>query len=662
MTEKVSPLFKLLSEEYRHLGFGMVLCFIIGILIGLAGIDIGWCVMGAVVGVVTVFYLFGRKRFYISLYLFWFVAFLSFGYGCALYRMHHVAAPVLAHPMYDVRLSGVVTESAFLTGKQTIVIDDVRLLNEASVMPPARIKLRYASEEPVLAVGSRITADVFLRPPGKPVAPGAYDESRHLWFSKIGAVGKIDKVLSVAPSADVSVLKQKLESIREVISRRVRAVLPDEEARITIPLIIGEQGVVTQRLYDLFRNAGITHVLSVSGFHLSLLAAFVFLVIRGLLSLFPVLTERVSAKKIAAVVALLFSAAYIGISGMQIPAIRSFIMIAIVLVAVLFDRNALSVRSVSIAAVVILAIRPEMILNIGFQLSFLAVLILVTLYHPLYRFIFVRKRRSVIGRVVAFVGGFMLVDILTSLATTPFIIYHFQTYALYSGLGNLLTGTLFSFWIMPLLLIAVLLMPIGLDAVFLKMAGWGLAYVIDVCERIGELPMALTTFPAYPTMALFSMLAGILLLCLMRTKLRLIGFVFMIIGIFVACIAPRPDVLVGDGGRSIAVREENGRLRFLSLGKSDFAARIGLTRNGEEERRIRVPKERPAAVWVKGKKIAFTDKACDGADICFVSDPGRHPRALPLYQWETRAVYIRPYGIRVYTAGGDTLDNPWYAW
>ncbi len=659
--KRLSPDWRALwQEEYRHLGWVSVLCFIGGILACFNRFVPSAIGVGSVGVLVTLVGLIGWRRWYISRYLVFFFLFGAIGYGAASFRGRVVTAPVLERPVSHVLVSGVVVESGLLMGRQQVVLSDVRFLNEATIMPPIRVKLRYNSEKPVLQVGSSVVVRAFLRPPGKPVIPGGYHEGRVLWFQQIGAVGQIDEVVSVQSTSEVSVIKRQLERIRAVISHRVRSVLPDEEARITIPLIIGEQGVVSTRLYDLFRSAGITHVLSVSGFHLSLLAAFVFLLVRGVLSLFPVLVERVPPKKIAAVVALLVAIGYIGISGLQIPAIRSLLMIAIVLIAVLFDRNALSVQSVSIAAVIILLIRPEMVLNIGFQLSFLAVLILVTLYQPIYRFIFVRRRMSVIRRALAFIGGFMIVDVLVSLATTPFIIYHFQTYALYSGIGNLLTGALFSFWIMPLLLFAVLFMPFGWDVLFFKMAGWGLSYVIAVCSAIQDWPRAITVFPGYPTTALLVIGVGIVMLCVMRTRLRLCGVIVMGIGIGMAVIAPRPDMLVGDGGRTIAVREGDGRLDFIRKGKSDFVARVWRTHNGEagEARAESQPKD---FVWVKEKKIALTEKACRGADLCFLPDvpTGAEEHILPLYQWETRAVYIQPDGIRVLTVGTNE-EQPWY--
>ncbi len=639
-------------EEYRHLGWVSVLCFMAGILLCFEGVTPSVPVICGCAIILSGIGILGWKKWYISRYLILFGLFFVLGYGAAAIRGKTVAAPVLKQPLYNVIVSGVIDDASLLMGKQQVILSDVRLLNETTMTTPLRIKLRYNGETPALNVGSRIVVRSFLRPPGKQTVPNGYHEGRVLWFQKIGAVGTIDEVLSLQKTETISPVKHWIENIRTTISYRIREILPDEIARITIPLIIGEQGVITPRLYDIFRSAGITHILSVSGFHLSLLAAFVFLMIRGILSLFPTIVERVSPQKIAAVIALVFSVGYISISGLQIPAVRSLIMIAIVLIAVLFDRNALSVRSVTVAAILILLFRPEMILNIGFQLSFLAVLILVTLYQPIYRFVFIRKRMSLFRKALAFIGGFIIVDMLVSLATTPFIIYHFQTYALYSGVGNLLTGAILSFWVMPLLLFAVLLIPLGIDTLLFKMAGWGISYVITVCESISNWPFSITHWPSFPSIALLTIGLGIISLCVMRTHFRLIGLVIIGVGIGLAMVAPRPDIFIGDGGQTIAIRQDDGRLFFLRRGESDFTARLWLSHNGEDDS-PRTASEMPDFIWIKKKKIAFTDKSCLEADVCFLPNISRNKEGhiLPLYQWETRVVYIRPDDISVQTLG-----------
>ena len=127
-------------------------------------------------------------------------------------------------------------------------------------------------------------------------------------------------------------------------------------------------------------TAGIAHVLSVSGLHLTLVAGGVFAALRLLLSGWEGLATRVSVKRIAAVGGIVAALFYFAISGGNVAAFRSTLMIVLVFGAVLFGRRALTMRNVAIAAVVVIATDPASVFRPSFQLSFAAVVALVGAY------------------------------------------------------------------------------------------------------------------------------------------------------------------------------------------------------------------------------------------------------------------------------------------
>ncbi|MBQ7413018.1 MAG: ComEC/Rec2 family competence protein [Alphaproteobacteria bacterium] len=635
----------LFLSEYKHLSNLFVPVLMMGILTALSGVSLHWLIIGTGLSAAIISIII--KRFHCFKPTAWLLIFLLGGYTLTTGYLKAIHTPTLAYPLYDLDFKGKITEKSLTTEPQKIIVSDVHFLNRIGEITPEKIKLTYPKSEPVLSVGDTITVRGFLRPPMPSVYPYSYDERHRLFLEGIGAVGQIREVLSVHTHPSE---KQKSASVRSSIAERLRALIPDETAQIAIPLTIGDQSVVSPRLYHLFRKAGITHMLSVSGFHLSLLAAFVFLLIRSVLSFFPVIVERTSTKKIAAIVALICSTAYIFISGLQIPAVRSWVMLTIVLIALMFDRNAISVRSLSIAAFLILIVNPPLILNIGFQLSFMAVLVLTTLYQPLRHFIWPNKPIGFPGRFMKGILGFILVDALITLATTPLTIYHFNQYALYSCIGNVLTGTLMSFWIMPMLFIGLVLMPFGCDAIFIKGAALGLEYVISVCEMIDHWPKAITIVPSFSTGALLCMIGGIMVLCLLKTHLRWMGIPIILTGIIVAVIEPKPDLMIGDKGSTIAIRQTDGHLSFLKISPNDYTARIWLLKNGEEYLPELPRPFLPDSIVIKGKQIAFSDTTCSSADICFLPVPNpRQRNAYPLYHPDNRMIYIRPTKIIVKT-------------
>ena len=105
--------------------------------------------------------------------------------------------------------------------------------------------------------------------------------------------------------------------------------------------------------------SGIGHVLSISGYHMAVVAGIVFFIVRAMLALVPGLADRSPIKKWAAVAALLVTAFYLVLSGAEVATQRSFIMIAIVLIGVMLDRPILTLRTLTIAALLVLLFAPR---------------------------------------------------------------------------------------------------------------------------------------------------------------------------------------------------------------------------------------------------------------------------------------------------------------
>ena len=126
--------------------------------------------------------------------------------------------------------------------------------------------------------------------------------------------------------------------------------------------------------------SGLGHVLSISGYHMAVVAGLVFFVLRALFALMPAFAGRYPIKKWAALAALAAAAFYLVLSGAEVATQRSFIMIAIVLVGVMVDRPAITLRTLTVAAIVVLLLAPEAIVHPSFQMSFAATLALVAGY------------------------------------------------------------------------------------------------------------------------------------------------------------------------------------------------------------------------------------------------------------------------------------------
>ena len=157
-------------------------------------------------------------------------------------------------------------------------------------------------------------------------------------------------------------------------------VLGVENGNFAAAILIGETKAIPKDISENMRNSGVAHILSVSGLHLSLVAMIFFVSSRALLNISNFFAYNTNIKAISAIISIIGSFLYLQISGNNIAATRAFIMTSIFILAIIFGRSPYPLRSVMIAAFLILCFLPEYVFHPSFQLSFAAVLCLISGY------------------------------------------------------------------------------------------------------------------------------------------------------------------------------------------------------------------------------------------------------------------------------------------
>ncbi len=158
-----------------------------------------------------------------------------------------------------------------------------------------------------------------------------------------------------------------VNGIRDAIDARIRAAVPGDAGAIASALITGKRDAISAPVNDAMYVSSLAHVLSISGYHMALVAGVVFFVVRALLALSPALALRHAIKKWAALAALIAAFLYLLLSGAEVATQRAFIMTAIVLVAVMVDRSALTLRNLALAALGVMLLAPEAVVHPSFQ-------------------------------------------------------------------------------------------------------------------------------------------------------------------------------------------------------------------------------------------------------------------------------------------------------
>src|SRR5215470_10096722 len=207
-----------------------------------------------------------------------------------------------------------------------------------------------------------------------------------------------------------------------------------------------------------------------TGYHMAVVAGVVFFAVRALLALIAGLAASFPIKKWAAAAALFAAAFYLLLSGAEVATQRSFYMTAVVLIAVIVDRRAITFRTLALAAMIVLVIAPEALVHPSFQMSFAATLGLVAPVQFGMPKLLAAPDHSTTARVALWGGRelvmLLLASLVAGLATTPYAAFHFHRVTPFGVLANLAAMPVVSALVMPAGLLGLLAMPFGLDGVF----------------------------------------------------------------------------------------------------------------------------------------------------------------------------------------------------
>ena len=258
----------------------------------------------------------------------------ALGLALAKLRVEWVRAPVLTKQLNAAEVRGYIEliEQRPRRGQRlTLRVTSLGDLPEAT--RPARVRVTTNRALSRLQPGSAVRLRATLMPPSEPALPGDYDFGRQAWFAGIGAVGyslSAPTIEAGAPEAPTDLrLWAAVQRVRQAIGARIAAALPGETGAIATALITGERGGISDATTDAFRDSGILHILSISGFHMAIMAGSVFFLVRLALAAFPSIALVYPIKKWAAAAAMLAAFAYLLISGAAFATVRSTIMIAI---------------------------------------------------------------------------------------------------------------------------------------------------------------------------------------------------------------------------------------------------------------------------------------------------------------------------------------------
>jgi competence protein ComEC len=534
------------------------------------------------------------------------IAAVAAGFATATWKTARIAHGVLARPMFGVSLSGFVETRDIRERTDRFVLRVASMESPRSQVKLERVRLSVRKGT-APAVGSFVELRARLQPPLSPLRPGSYDFGRDMYFQGIGASGFVTGAIKTTepPASGGLSLRYAafMQDLRDAIDARIRTTLDGDKRAIATALLTGRRDAITTPVNDAMFISGLGHVLSISGYHMAVVAGVVFFAVRALLALIPPLASGFPIKKWSAAAALAAALFYLLLSGAEVATQRSFFMTAVVLIAVMVDRRAITFRTLAVAAMIVLAIAPEALVHPSFQMSFAATLGLVALVQIGMPRLFASPDNSATAKVALWGGREIMTLALASLvagfATTPYAAFHFHRVTPYGVLANLAA------------------MPFGFDGVFWWLMGLGIDWMIAVTEWVANLPGAIGRMAAFGIGPLIMASIGIVLLGLLRTPLRWSGAAALALSVIWAAAVPQPDILISADAHNVGVRGPDGRLHLMRTAKDAFLLKEWLAADADP----RVPTDASLANGVSCDEAGCVTPIAGGGLVALALEP-----------------------------------------
>jgi competence protein ComEC len=427
-----------------------------------------------------------------------------------------------------------------------------------------------------------------------------------------------------------------INKMRWSLATRIAAKMSPGSAGLGAAMVTGNETWVSKETEDTLRDAGLAHIVSISGLHMAIVGGFAFFLARILVAATPWLALRVPGKKVAAGFGIVAVMAYLVVSGAPPPAERAAITACVAFGAILVDRRAISLHALALAALAVLIWQPEAVGEAGFQMSFAATAALVALaerWPKQAREINTPWPIRLVQNAFLWLRISVAISFIAGLATGPFAIQHFNRVALYGLPANLITEPLSGLVIMPFLALGAVLETVGLGRPFLIIAGFGIDMMNAAAAWFARAPHATLLVSSAPAIALPIAFLGIHWVCLMRGWIRWLGLPAAL----AISLWPRPEapvLWIASDGAAAAVRRGDGAVLMrpdtklfaaelwsrrygLDLPEDGEAARDGVFAcTGQSCRATYADYPRLSAWWtIRRPKPEALDALCASSDI-----------------------------------------------
>lgn len=402
----------------------------------------------------------------------------------------------------DVELVGVIASVPEVESRATrfeFYIEELRWKGEVHPAP-AHVVLSWYETPPAIRAGDRWRVAARLKTPYGFMNPGGFDYEGWLYSRGIRGTGYVRNGQAAEHLGPAQGITQ-LHRFRQALAARLNDHLGERPlAPAVVGLVVGVTHGMSSTQWDILAATGTTHLMAISGMHITLVAGMIFFLVRRSWGLWPTLALRWPAPRAAALAGIAAAVIYAALAGWSVPTQRAVIMVTVVLGSLLAARSAPGLRNLMFALAVVLAWSPLAVLSPGFWLSFAAVALIVYGMGGRWR-----------------PGGWWWqwgrLQVLMGLALAPLLIGFFDQVSLWSPVANLIAVPWVELVTVPLALSGTLLLGIipPLGEWLLVTAEYLLRGLWWMLEQIARWPGAQLSFAGAPVTAVISAMIGVLL-------------------------------------------------------------------------------------------------------------------------------------------------------
>ena len=429
------------------------------------------------------------------------IAIFLFGFFYAMSFTHIIDTPVARDSFGAIPISGKIKDIDYTTDKTRLTIRiPTEQIKTNSSKKFANIRISISDDTKNINIGDTITGNAVLFHPSSKYVPSSFDYARWAYFNGISATGFFENY-EITKSADNP-------NTRAYIHNNANSFLTDS-------LVLGYKKTIPENESNIWKSVGIGHVWSISGFHMTLVGGWLFAIFYLIFRLFPYITKRVPAKYPAIICAWIGLLFYLFISGISVATVRAFLMTTLIFIATLFGRNILSLRNAALAFLILFFINPFFVMNAGFQLSFAAIFGLLWFFNGAQY-----KKRNLAQKILYFIKTSFQTAFIATIFTMPFVIAHFGNIPIYSIIGNLIILPIFSFCIMPLVMVGTICALFN-GHLFLDLTNDVYNFALNIADKITNLPYAnIYTYHIPNTVLILSVMALIIVVLFVKTDVK----------------------------------------------------------------------------------------------------------------------------------------------